>query len=214
MTDETTNIEDSVFGRLMAFAIILVVIAAIITRVQISAPDHGGDVGLALWAMMRFFTILTNALVALILAFHLLHEPQSASRLAGITLAICLVGVVYHLLLAHLVEFQGIEILVDHAFHTIVPLMMFLWWAAFAPKVPLSFLSPIRWLVWPGLYAVYAVLRGMMDGTYPYYFLNFDELGWEGLGISVGQFLLAFLIAGYVLLGVARLLGRQSDKPG
>ena len=92
--------------------------------------------------------------------------------------------------------------------------MMFLWWAGFAPKTPLSRLSPIRWILWPVWYAVYAVLRGMMDGQYPYFFLNLDELGWEGLGLSIAQFLVAFLIAGYALYAVAVLLQRYSDNPG
>ncbi|MBO6792028.1 MAG: Pr6Pr family membrane protein [Dinoroseobacter sp.] len=206
--------EESVFGRLMAFTIVIIAMAALIVRAQLSAPDHGGDVGLAMWELMRYFTILTNALVAIFLAFHLLHEPQSASRLAGVTLAIGIVGVVYHLLLANLNDLVGIEILVDHALHTIVPLMMFLWWAGFAPKTPLSPLSPIRWILWPVWYAVYAVLRGMMDGQYPYFFLNLDELGWEGLGLSIAQFLVAFLIAGYALYAVAVILQRYSDNPG
>ena len=206
--------EESTFGRLMAFTIIIIAIAALVVRVQLTAPDYGGDVGLAMWALMRYFTILTNALVALILAFHLLHEPQSASRLAGLTLAIGIVGVVYHLLLANLAELEGIEILVDHALHTIVPLMTFLWWAGFAPKKPLSLLSPIRWIVWPAGYAIYAVLRGMMDGKYPYFFLNLEKLGWDGLGISIAQFLVAFLIAGYALYAVALVLRRYSANPG
>ncbi|NQZ72385.1 MAG: Pr6Pr family membrane protein [Dinoroseobacter sp.] len=206
--------EESVFGRLMAFTIVMIAMAALIVHAQLSAPDYGGDVGLAMWGLMRHFTILTNALVAIFLAFHLLHEPQSASRLAGVTLAIGIVGVVHHLLLANLNDLVGIEILVDHALHTIVPLMMFLWWAGFAPKTPLSRLSPIRWILWPVWYAVYAVLRGMMDGQYPYFFLNLDELGWEGLGLSIAQFLVAFLIAGYALYAVAVLLQRYSDNPG
>jgi hypothetical protein len=206
--------EESVFGRLMAFTIVIIAMAALIMRAQLSAPDYGGDVGLAMWGLMRFFTILTNALVVIILAFHLLHEPQSASRLAGITLAIGIVGVVYHLLLANLNDLVGIEILIDHALHTIVPLMMFIWWAGFAPKTALSRLSPIRWMVWPVGYAVYAVLRGIMDGQYPYFFLNLDELGWEGLGLSVAQFLVAFLIAGYALFGLALVLKRYSANPG
>ena len=70
-----------------------------------------------MWELMRYFTILTNALVAIFLAFNLLREPQSASRLAGVTLAIGIVGVVYHLLLANLNDLMGIEILVDHALH-------------------------------------------------------------------------------------------------
>ncbi len=206
--------ENSVFGRVMAFAIAVIAGTALVLRVQLSMPDHGGDAGLAMWEMMRFFTVLTNAMVALILLFHLLDGAQSASRLAGMTLSICIVGVVYHLLLAHLTDLSGLELAVDHAFHTVVPLLTFLWWASFAPKAGLGVLAPLRWLLWPAGYSVYAIARGLyLDGQYPYPFLNLAELGWQGLAESLASFLIAFAIAGYVLWGVAKLLARQS-RPG
>ena len=90
---------------------------------------------------------------------------------------------------------------------------MFLWWAGFAPKNAFiaAVANPLDTLA--RRLAVYAVLRGMMDGQYPYFFLNLDELGWEGLGLSIAQFLVAFLIAGYALYVVAVLLKRYSDNP-
>ena len=201
-------------GRSIAIVIVFMVVAAIVTRVYLNLPENNGSVGAALWQMMRYFTILTNALVAILLALHIWYRPQSASLLAGTTLAISIVGVVFHLLLSHLVDLEGIEILIDLAFHTFVPLMTFVWWVFFAPKSPLSYVSPLSWLIWPGVYAVYAVARGKIDSEYPYYFLNLGELGWGGLAVSVGQFLLAFLVAGYALYGLARLIHRYSSNPG
>lgn len=202
-------------SKLLALGIVAIVVAALVTRVFLTMPDHGGSFGQAIWSMYRFFTVLTNTLVGLILAAHVLGRPQSASRLAGITLAISIVGVVYHLLLAHLVDFSGLALVVDHAFHTVVPGLTFLWWLIYATKAPLGVIAPLTWLIWPAVYCVYAISRGLLDGEYPYPFLNLTELGWGGLAQSVLGFLIAFAIAGYLMWGVAKLLARfQSAKPG
>jgi hypothetical protein len=202
-------------GNLMAITIAVLAVWAIATRVQIDLADNNDSYLASAWALMRYFTVLTNALVAVVLVLHVFATLQSASRLAGTTLAISIVGVVFHLLLADLVELEGIEVWVDLAFHTLVPLLTFAWWAVFAPKSPMTPLTPLTWLIWPAVYAVYAVGRGIIDGEYPYFFVNLDELGWIGLTVSLAQFLIAFAIAGYLLWALAKLLARlQSAKPG
>jgi hypothetical protein len=203
------------FQRSVAITIVALVGLALVLRVYLSMPEHNGIVLATIWDMARYFTILTNALVAIILVAHIAFGGQTASRLAGITLAISIVGVVYHLLLAHLQDLSGLELVVDHIFHTIVPLGMFSWWLLFAPKAPLGPLSPITWLVWPLVYSIYAVARGLLlDGEYPYGFLDLAELGWAGLAQSMTGFLVAFALSAYLLWGTAILLGRQSAKPG
>jgi hypothetical protein len=65
------------------------------------------------------------------------------------------------------------------------------------------------------VYSIYAVARGLLlDGEYPYGFLDLAELGWAGLAQSMTGFLVAFALSAYLLWGTAKLLSRQSAKPG
>lgn len=205
--------QDWIIGRIMAFAIVLLAVVALTMRVQLTMAEDGLETGAAIWSMMRFFTVLTTAMVAFVLFMHLVIAPPRPSQLAGATLATCIVGVVYHLLLADLQDLSGTALLVDHAFHTAVPILTLLWWLLFAPKQGMGAFAPLTWLIWPILYAVYAIGRGLQDGVYPYPFLDLATLGQEMLAQNVGMFLGAFAIAGYVLWGIGKLVSRQSARP-
>jgi len=60
-----------------------------------------GAVGAALWAMLLYFTIISNLLLALLFTGIALGRARLAAPrlLGGMTLTILLVGVVYHFLL-------------------------------------------------------------------------------------------------------------------
>jgi len=141
----------------IALLISLTILVAIYARVTLTLPDVGGAYDAALWSVYRFFTVLTNTLVALIFLFHALIRPVGAGLLAGMTLWITLVGVIYYTLLAGLTDFSGAELVIDYIFHLVVPSMTVIWWLVYAPKGPLAWWSPIAWLLWPVAYCGYAV---------------------------------------------------------
>lgn len=200
---------DSLIGRLMAFAIVLLAVVALVIRTEITMLVFEGDVGLALWDMARSFDLLTVALVALLLFSFLVVEPARPSQLAGITLAICVVGVGYHVFLAPMAAQSGTPFIVDHIIHTAVPALTFLWWLIFAPKQPIGPLAPLTWLIWPILYTAYAIGRAIyLGGDYPYAFLNIETLSPEEVGLQLGPILGAFLVGGYVLWGYAKWRSR------
>jgi hypothetical protein len=202
-------------ARPIALGIALMALAALLTRTGLSMQEDGRGLGPTLWALGRYFTILTNLLVVVGLgAWGLGAHRIGPSLLAALTLAIGIVGVVFHLLLADLQDLQGLPLLVDHVFHTAVPLATALWWLTLAPKHPIPATHPLLWLIWPLAYAVYAILRGLADGIYPYPFLNPEKLGWAGLAQSMAGLLVAFALAGYAMWGLARWLRPgQSAKP-
>lgn len=195
-------------ARASAALIATLIVVALVIRFSLELEEYGGDAVAALWDMARFFTILTNTLVAGMMAAAVAGRAPPPVLAGALTLAIAIVGVVYHVLLADLANFTGWSLVSDRLFHYVAPASTVIWWAVFAPKRPLSVTAPLVWLVWPGVYCVYAVARGMVDGTYPYPFLNLGELGWAGLATSVGGLLIAFTIAGYGLWALARLLSR------
>ncbi|WP_417724485.1 Pr6Pr family membrane protein [Salipiger sp.] len=157
-----------------------------------------------IWREARYFTILTNTLVAATFAAVATGRRPGAVWSAAITLWIVLVGVVYHALLAR--ELSGHGALADAALHTGVPLAVTLWWLRFAPKAGLSPHHAVWWLLWPAAYVGYALIRGAVDGRHPYYFLDPGRSGWDGVGLWVLALGAAFLAGGLAVVALARAL--------
>jgi predicted nucleic acid-binding protein len=74
-----------------------------------------GSVAETLWILLRYFTVLTNVLVAVVLTGIVLGRPRFAAPaiLGFVTFAIMLVGVVYMTLLRGLLELSGGALLAD-----------------------------------------------------------------------------------------------------
>ena len=165
---------------------------------DLSAPE-------VVWWMLRYFTILTNALVAAtFLRMVLTGRTARAAWLGGLTLWIGIVGVVYHLLLAR--ELTGFALVTDHMVHTVVPGLTVLYWLGFAPKGGLRLAHAGQWILWPLLYVIYALIRAQVDGVYPYFFVNLDTQGWPGVLRWSALLCGSFYIAGLAQIALARVL--------
>ena len=159
--------------------------------------------------VFAYFTIQSNLLLgvtSLLLAVRP-DRPSTVFRVLRLTgvLAITVTGVVFHLVLAGLVEPSGVGAFTNLLTHTVVPLLGVLGWLLFGPRgattwrvVGLTLLFPLAWFA-------FTIVRGAaVGGYYPYPFLDVDELGLaqvvvNGMGIA----------AAWVVLAVAaRLLDR------
>ena len=197
-------------ARSTAAVIALACAGALIMQWWLNTTAPDGDGGLAeLWALMRYFTILTNAFVAVIWAREALGSRVSGGVLAGMTLSIVMVGIVYHALLAPDEPLQGARFWTDLIFHTLSPVACLLWWFAFAPKT-LRIQQVPYWLIWPMGYCAYALIRGQVTGDYPYFFF---DIGRSGVGFVAGYIValvVAFAIMGVILWAIARQLSRRT----
>jgi len=164
------------------------------------ASQH--DLVATLWVLVRFFTILTNLALAIIMTWVAIGRPVSSFLLGGITLAIILVGVVYMALLRGLLELSGGALLADTLLHKVSPVAMALWWLLFAPRARLKYRDPIWWAAYPLAYFVYALVRGHYEGKYPYPFINVDRLGPTQTAINAGGIAMAFILAGFALVWI------------
>jgi len=199
----------------------LAMAAGLALGLQVAGRLQNGDEGAALvvWQLSRYFTILTVASVAVVLARAALTGRQPGPRLAGgLALAAIITGLIYHLLLAHLEDPQGLRYWSNLLLHTVVPVGAGLWWLSRAPKAGLGPRDLGVWALYPAGYAVYAVARGILGDAYPYPFLDLEELGWAGLLREAGGVAAAYLAAGALLLLAARITARvwrpQSASPG
>lgn len=176
-----------------------------------AAPDSGQSIAAALWRFLGFFTILTNALVALVASVTALAPGHAlaAPRVRFMTLVtIALVGIVYSLALRHVWNPQGWQAVADHALHDAVPLLFVASWLA-APHGGLGW-RDIGWSLLPGLlYLAYALARGSFDGWYAYYFLDPATLGYRSLLGNVAAILAGVSILASLLFGLDRVLGHR-----
>ena len=136
-----------------------------------------------------------------------IHGCDLPARLVKtITIAIVGVGLIYHVLLAHLVTLSGIDLWADHGTHTFVPLLTGLWWVFLAPKPALRWGDFPMWVAWPIVYCVYILFRASFSGFYPYPFLNVPVIGWNGLFVAVAGLVLGFAAIGLIMTALGRFV--------
>jgi hypothetical protein len=163
---------------------------------------HQHRIVATLWILARFFTILTNLLVALAMTWVAIGRRVSPVVLGGLTLAIMLVGIIYGLLLRGLHPLEGPALVADMLLHDVSPVVMALWWLLFAPRARLGWNAPLWWALYPLTYLVYVLARGQFDGRYPYPFIDVPKLGWTQTALNVGGIALGFILAGFALVWI------------
>jgi len=193
----------------MAAAIVaLVALAGLV--VQFAATlDQTGSVAGTLWTLLRYFTVLTNLLVALAFGWVAIGGRPHPRRLAGVMLAILLVGIVYGLLLRGLLTLSGGALLADTLLHKVTPVLVPLWWIAFAVRGQLRWRDPWGWALFPALYLPYALLRGMAEGRYAYPFIDVAKIGIGTVLVNAVLIAMGFVAAGHALVWIDRRMARS-----
>ncbi|WP_298496593.1 Pr6Pr family membrane protein [uncultured Maritimibacter sp.] len=194
-------------ARLFVIIIALAAWAGLVAQFFLTLEDYP-TVGATLWRLARYFTILTNLMVAVSYTVMAATGRRLASGwLAGLTLWITIVAVIYHALLANY-DKTGLDLVADHLVHTVVPALVVIWWIAFAPHNRLGWKVAAIWLVWPLGYLGYVLVRGAFDGIYPYFFLDVGRFGASQVALNVVGLGLAFWLAGLGMIALARRRAR------
>ena len=163
-----------------------------------------------------YFTIETNILIALVLTIFC-TQPLAERFLTGVSVVsalvvyIIVVGVVYELLLRHLWHPRGMQLLADMVLHDAVPFLYSLYWLVFISKGSLRWSHPARWLVYPVVFFLYSMFRGVTFGIYPYPFINAAQLGFQQTFVNAMILLFVFYGLGAGLTALDRALG-SSDR--
>jgi len=178
-------------------------------------PAHlPGNLDERLNNLLSYFTIWTNFLIAATLTVLLVARNSRLARrlgtpefLTGVAVAISLVSLAYELLLRGLWKPMGWYWVADTLFHDVVPAAFVLLWLAFVPKGGLGARHLPAWLIYPTIYFVYVLLRGVVTGRYPYPFWDVTAIGYVHTVINAFGLLLVVVLIGGVFLGVDRLMG-------
>ena len=199
----------STSARIAAIVVALVTWIGLAVQLQAS-PELAGTVPSAIWAVLRFFTVIANLLVAIVFTILALSGRVAPSLLGCITLAILFVGVIYTLLLRGLIELSGGARWADLLLHHVTPVLVPLFWLVFARKGGLRSVDPWLWALLPLVYFIYAIARAALDGRYPYPFMDVATIGWAQTAINAAVMALGFVVGGYVFFGLDRWMSRRT----
>jgi hypothetical protein len=166
---------------------------------------------------LRFFTSFTiqaNILVVLmLLAFALRPKIEEWTvhpfERSAIASYIAVVAVTYLLALRGLRASQGAQLLADVLLHYLVPLGYLAFWLVVMRKAGLRWYDPLLWLIYPLFFLAFVLIHGRFTGFYPYPFIDVSKLGWGGMALNALGIMAVFLVSGYVVLVISRLLARR-----
>ena len=184
---------------------------------------QAGESALAvLVGLTSFFTIWTNAAVALTLTVPLVLPNTRLGRffrrpdvVTAVAASITFVMLIYHLLLSGQVNPEGIALVTDILAHYLVPILFVGYWWVVSPKETLRWRDPLIWLAYPLAYQIHVLIRGALTDFYPYPFVDVGELGLVSvLGNTLGigaVFVVISLV--FVAIGRAETRWRRSPTP-
>jgi len=175
------------------------------TQFSISIPaamETGRSLPGALVWFFSYFTILTNMLAVCVHIGFLWagrtgrdNFLSSALVKGNTVVAIAVVGLVYHFLLAGLWAPKGLFHLCDILLHYVAPAAFVLWWLTEGADGRTRWRDPFLWLIYPLVYSLYALARGAATGDVPYPFLDAAN-GYAAVLASMAGLLLMFMILG------------------
>ena len=163
--------------------------------------------GRVLWLMTGFFTILTHLVCVWVMTGMARGRREAdGTALGALTLALLVVMIVYHALLARLWQPWGYGQVADIFLHSLLPIAVFGFWLVWAPKRAYTPRTLLQWLIWPAAYAAYALARGLAFGDYPYPVLDIGTLGPGAVARNILAISLLFVGLACLLYGLSRLL--------
>ncbi|MDN0082976.1 Pr6Pr family membrane protein [Crenobacter sp. SG2305] len=167
-----------------------------------------------------YFTIMTNLLLALGLSVPLLAPASRWGRFfqqpeirSASLVYITIVAVVYALLLQQLWHPTGLRLFADMLLHRAIPAGYLFYWLWFVPSGRLRWWGALQWLMFPGVYLLYTLLRGALIDTYPYPFLNVLRLGYSGVLFNALLLACAFLVMSALIIAYDRHLKTLQRRP-
>ncbi|MBO6719545.1 MAG: Pr6Pr family membrane protein [Rhizobiaceae bacterium] len=171
---------------------------------------EGLSVAASVVRFFAFFTILTNIFVVLVHAAGLFAGRFAFFRrplvVRSALVAIAIVGIVYHLLLAQLWNPQGLQYVTDIMLHYAAPVLMIVWWIAYGRTGDARWRDIPLMLAYPIVYVCYIFVRAPLAGEVPYPFLDYLENGWPHVLQMIAAILALFVAVSALAVAADRFL--------
>jgi len=178
------------------FQILIIIIGIVSVLIHILFSDE------PLTSLTKF-TIQSNVLVSLVFTFNLFilvkNKPENKLLLHSknaILIYMIMTGLTYYLILSG-GTYYGPRIITNIILHYLIPIMVIVNWIFFEEKKSYRYINIIYWLLFPIIYCALSLIRGAIDGFYPYFFLNPKGNIPDGVG-SIGK--VVIIIIGLIFL--------------
>lgn len=204
-------------ARRIAHLLVALIALAGIAFSYAAGPPVPTPPGLRELRFFSFFTILTNALIALAAIGHALPAHHRWHRLASrpairtaITVHILVVALIFHVLLSHMVRPGLSGWLGNMLVHQAAPAGWLLCWLMTGPHGGIDLRAPLRWVGFPLLYGLWVLALGALGGWYPYPFMDVAAHGYPAVLRNMAVVGLVFLAIGHALRWID---ARLADRP-
>ena len=176
-----------------------------------------------------FYTSLSNMICSVFMAVSLIQSLRSREtalcpRCKYLFVVMILVTAIlfnlllnpYSSLIAYFASFK------NALHHLILPVLFCLDWILFYKRGTVKPCDPLWALGIPLIYVAYILLRAFVVKSagitvsvlYPDFFLNIDQLGWQGFLFWMGRLLVMLLLLAYGLYGLDRFFSRRRKLSG
>ena len=170
-----------------------------------------------LFVYFGYFTVWANVLVALAFTAPLLNPDRKLSNFfmrpvvrAALASYILMVSVVYHMMIVPYWNPQGFTWVTATGLNTVMPILYLIDWLFFAEKQPIFYKHLPYWLIFPAVYGVTSIIRGLLTNVYPYPFLNVAELGIGSVLFNMFGLVAVFAVVGPVFIAVAHQISNRT----
>ena len=194
-------------------SILFAVIAwiAVMSQYYLMIENRRASISETTIRFFSFFTILTNLLVAIyftLIIFKIkngfLAIINKPGTLTAITVYITSVGLVYQIILRHIWQPTGLQMIVDELLHTLIPIMVIIYWYLYENKSLATYKQIPKWLVYPLIYVTYILIRGKFSNFYPYPFVDVGNLGLSKVLINSVLLIALFVGLSAIFIRVGR----------
>ncbi len=111
-------------------------------------------------------------------------------------------GLAYSLLLRHLWQPEGFQLIADELLHDVMPVLFLIYWWRCVPKGSLRLKHIGAWIIYPLVYFAYALLRGDLLGQYQYPFIDVATLGYPQVFVNAGGSSAGFVLIASAVVGL------------
>jgi hypothetical protein len=102
---------------------------------------------------------------------------------------------------------------VDFVVHKLFPVIVVLDWLIDPPTVRLGVRDAVSWLIYPWIWLPLTLVRGAIDGWYPYPFLDPANGGYGSVAVVVVAITLGFLLVAAFYIWLGNFRGRAEPQP-
>lgn len=192
---------------LIRIASIVAVVAAIIApAADLLAADRFDPT-----RFFAYFTIQSNIVgvvtFAWLLAVGRRPHPAGLERLRGAAAVYLTVTFFVVIFLLSGVDVQLEMAWVDVVLHKVFPIIVVLDWILDPPQVRVEWRDVGIWLIYPIVWAILTVVRGAIDGWYPYPFLDPATGGYGQVAVTIAAITVGFIAVGAAIRAVGNARG-------